>query len=60
MFSATFSKAAREIAREYLSDEHTRIRVGRAGSSHKNVVQTVSIQICAALNLANHSVGHVG
>lgn len=44
MFSATFSKAAREIAREYLSDDHTRIRVGRAGSTHKNVVQTVSVR----------------
>ena len=39
MFSATFPKEARAVAREYMSKDHIRIRVGRAGSSHMNIVQ---------------------
>ena len=42
MFSATFPKEARAVAREYMSKDHVRIRVGRAGSSHNNVSQKVS------------------
>lgn len=42
MFSATFTKAAREMAAKYLEDDHIRIRVGRTGSVHANVVQDVS------------------
>ncbi|KAK5015884.1 hypothetical protein LTR16_003832 [Cryomyces antarcticus] len=41
MFSATFPKEARELARQYMSNEHIRIRVGRAGSAHENVTQKV-------------------
>lgn len=41
LFSATFSKEAREMARKYLQDDHVRIRVGRAGSSHGNITQEV-------------------
>lgn len=41
MFSATFPKQARQVAREYMSDDHVRIRVGRAGSAHANVLQNV-------------------
>ena len=41
MFSATFPKAARALARQYLQEDYLRIRVGRAGSSHKNVKQQV-------------------
>lgn len=41
MFSATFSKQARALARDYLSPDHFRIHVGRAGSSHKNIHQDV-------------------
>jgi ATP-dependent RNA helicase DDX3X len=41
MFSATFPKGARELARNYMADDHFRIRVGRAGSSHKNIHQNV-------------------
>ncbi|KAJ5124158.1 DEAD/DEAH box RNA helicase [Penicillium bovifimosum] len=40
MFSATFNKMFRKLAKTYLSDDHVRLRVGRAGSSHHNVVQT--------------------
>ena len=41
MFSATFPKEARAVAKEYMSKQHIRIRVGRAGSSHINVTQKV-------------------
>ena len=41
MFSATFNKEFRKLAKDYLSDDHVRLRVGRAGSSHRNVVQDV-------------------
>ncbi|KAF2773871.1 DEAD-domain-containing protein [Teratosphaeria nubilosa] len=41
MFSATFPKAGRALAREYLETGHHRIRVGRAGSSHKNINQQI-------------------
>ena len=41
MFSATFPKTARSLAREYMVQEYVRIRVGRAGSSHKNVHQDI-------------------
>lgn len=42
LFSATFNREARQLAREYLSDDFVRIRVGRAGSSHANITQDVS------------------
>ncbi|KAJ6009391.1 hypothetical protein N7522_004407 [Penicillium canescens] len=41
MFSATFDKEFRQLAKEYLSDDYVRLRVGRAGSSHSNVTQHV-------------------
>lgn len=41
LFSATFPKEARELAKEYLAANHVRFRVGRAGSSHKNIKQVV-------------------
>ena len=44
MFSATFPKEARAVAKEYMALDHIRIRVGRAGSSHVNVEQNVSQQ----------------
>ena len=46
MFSATFPKEARAIAKEYMADNYIRIRVGRAGSTHKNITQNVSIPFC--------------
>ncbi|KAI9808609.1 MAG: hypothetical protein M1825_003759 [Sarcosagium campestre] len=39
MFSATFPKGARALAKEYMADDHVRIRVGRSGSTHANIVQ---------------------
>ncbi|KAJ5162220.1 DEAD/DEAH box RNA helicase, partial [Penicillium capsulatum] len=41
MFSATFDKECRALARQYLSTDHVRLRVGRPGSSHLNVHQQV-------------------
>ncbi|KAJ8070368.1 hypothetical protein OCU04_000746 [Sclerotinia nivalis] len=41
MFSATFPKMARDIAKEHLAHDHVRIRVGRAGSSHANIKQDI-------------------
>ncbi|KAG6137375.1 hypothetical protein E4U28_004593 [Claviceps purpurea] len=41
LFSATFPRTAREIAKENLSAAHVRFRVGRAGSTTVNIRQTV-------------------
>jgi len=41
MFSATFPKMARDLAKEHLAHDHVRVRVGRAGSSHLNIKQDV-------------------
>jgi ATP-dependent RNA helicase DDX3X len=41
MFSATFNKTARQLAKEYMADDYVRIRVGRPGQSHKNIRQHV-------------------
>lgn len=41
LFSATFNKKMRGIARNFLSQDHVRIRIGRAGATHVNVKQEV-------------------
>ena len=41
MFSATFPKAARNLATQHLAHDHVRIRVGRAGSTHVGIKQAV-------------------
>ncbi|OKL62814.1 hypothetical protein UA08_01877 [Talaromyces atroroseus] len=41
MFSATFNKGCREVARKHLENDHVRIRVGRAGSTHVNIQQKI-------------------
>lgn len=41
LFSATFPKAARELAAEYLSEQHVRIRIGRAGSTTEAIMQNI-------------------
>lgn len=41
MFSATFPKPARRLAREYMEDDRVRIKVGRVGSTHGNIEQTI-------------------
>lgn len=44
LFSATFPKEARELAKEYLAESHVRFCVGRAGSTTANIQQNI-IQI---------------
>jgi ATP-dependent RNA helicase DDX3X len=41
MFSATFPKEARKVARAYMAEDFIRVRIGRAGSTHKNVSQDI-------------------
>ncbi|KAJ5632818.1 ATP-dependent RNA helicase ded1 [Penicillium lividum] len=41
MFSASFNKECRQLAREYLMKDYIRVRVGRPGSSHLMVEQSV-------------------
>jgi ATP-dependent RNA helicase DDX3X len=41
LFSATFKPELRKIAKKYLANDHIRIRIGRAGSTHVNVKQIV-------------------
>jgi ATP-dependent RNA helicase DDX3X len=41
MFSATFPKEARRLAREYMDEDFVRIKVGRVGSTHQNIQQDV-------------------
>lgn len=42
MFSATFNKTCRQVAKKYLEHGYVRVRVGRLGSSHANIEQRVS------------------
>ena len=42
LFSATFNKDMRKLARNFLAVDHVRIRIGRAGSVHANVKQQVN------------------
>ena len=41
MFSATFPKDVRKLAGEYMASDYYRVRVGRAGSAHKNIRQNI-------------------
>ncbi|RPB01027.1 DEAD-domain-containing protein [Choiromyces venosus 120613-1] len=41
MFSATFQKSIRKLARDFLSDDFIQIKVGRIGSTHENITQRV-------------------
>ncbi|KAI9848348.1 MAG: hypothetical protein M1838_000564 [Thelocarpon superellum] len=41
MFSATFPKEARDLARDFMARDHVRIRVGRAGSTTDNIKQRI-------------------
>ena len=46
----------RKIARKYLSIDHIRIRIGRAGSAHGNVkqqVNTYSLSLSLSLSLTS-------
>ncbi|KAF2132090.1 DEAD-domain-containing protein [Dothidotthia symphoricarpi CBS 119687] len=41
MFSATFPKSARRLAKEYMDEDCVRIKVGRVGSTHENIKQNI-------------------
>lgn len=41
MFSATFPKEMRKVARQYMMEDFYRIRVGRIGATHANIDQKV-------------------
>jgi ATP-dependent RNA helicase DDX3X len=41
LFSATFPPRLKKLAEDYLASDHCHIEVGRAGSSHENVIQEV-------------------
>jgi ATP-dependent RNA helicase DDX3X len=41
MFSATFSKETRKLARDYMDEDFVKIKVGRVGSTHQNIKQKV-------------------
>ncbi|KAE8148109.1 putative DEAD/DEAH box RNA helicase [Aspergillus avenaceus] len=41
MFSATFNRDCRQLARKYLAEDHVRVRIGRPGSTHINVDQNI-------------------
>ena len=45
MFSATFPKDDRKSAKQYISADYIRIRVGRTGSTTMNVIQQVSYML---------------
>lgn len=44
MFSATFPKEARALAREFMATDHVRIRVGRVGSTHLSELLNQSVR----------------
>jgi ATP-dependent RNA helicase DDX3X len=41
MFSATFPKEARRLAKEFMATNTLKIKVGRVGSTHANIKQTL-------------------
>ncbi len=45
LFSATFPKDARKLAKVLLADDYIRVRIGRVGSTHLNIKQNVEILI---------------
>src|SRR5271169_2245258 len=41
MFSATFPKSLRNLARDFLADDYVFVKVGRVGSTTDNITQRV-------------------
>jgi ATP-dependent RNA helicase DDX3X len=41
MFSATFPKSARRLAKDYMEEETIKVKVGRVGSTHQNIKQQI-------------------
>lgn len=42
MFSATFPKSVRNLARDFLADDYVFVKVGRVGSTTDNITQRVN------------------
>ena len=42
MFSATFPKSVRNLARDFLADDYVFVKVGRVGSTTDNITQRVA------------------
>lgn len=59
MFSATFNKECRQLAKSFLSADYIRIRVGRPGSSHLNVHQQVSF-VPKSMEFVSYCIYYVG
>jgi ATP-dependent RNA helicase DDX3X len=45
MFSATFPRAARRLAVQHMANDYAFVRVGRIGSTHKNITQRVCVTL---------------
>ena len=45
MFSATFPKSVRNLARDFLADDYVSVKVGRVGSTTDNITQRVLTQL---------------
>ena len=43
MFSATFPKSVRALARDFLADDYVFVKVGRVGSTTDNITQRVPL-----------------
>lgn len=52
MFSATFPKQARRLAKQYMEDDCIKIKVGRVGSTHSNIKQQIIYVAESAKNQA--------
>lgn len=60
LFSATFKPELRRVAKKFLANDHIRIRIGRAGSTHGNVKQVVShVDILWPQNPTDTTVGRL-
>lgn len=59
MFSATFNKACRLLARKFLAVDHVRVRIGRPGSAHINVHQNVGLFSNLREDRANERIDHL-
>jgi ATP-dependent RNA helicase DDX3X len=60
LFSATFDKRMRKLAKKVLEGSHVRIRIGRAGSTHVNVKQSVILHLPSIQQYADYVTGCLG
>jgi len=48
MFSATFPKSVRNLARDFLADDYVFVKVGRVGSTTDNITQRVHMPLLSS------------